>query len=231
MAKKGYDPYNKPTATKPKPKPNPYKAGPNNPYNNAGPKVKASSRGPTSYNASFDRPAKGNNARKALVREADRAFMQNSDKSYTSRAMEANTGMTRKNAARKTAVDSARKARPSKIGWAKAGGGAAKGSAVKWGTAGAKKAAPQMLGAYAKGIAATAGRALGPIGAVATAGQAGYMIGTALNKKFNISGRIVDAVSPSYNPNDKGRSRTLTKSGSYDSPALKQHLKKKAKKR
>ncbi len=250
MAKKGYDPYNKPTATKPKPKPNPYKASPNNPYNNAGPKVKATSS------------VKGGRAASAAAksREFQRAYYTKAtgpnsfdgikgngfnprvgEAQY--RASKAGYDMARKNADKKATVDAARKARPSKIGWAKAGGpkaGGVKGlgtpsspggAAVKWGTAGAKKAAPKMLGAYAKGIAATAGRALGPIGAVATAGQVGYEIGKAANNKWNLSGRIVDAVSPSYNPNDKGRSRTLTKSGSYDSPALKQHLKKKAKKR
>lgn len=237
---KGYDPYNKPTASKPKPKPNPNKASPNNPYNNAGAKIKASSRGPTSFDESFGRGLKSDNSIRAYKRAAARQMALNPGsepafkyKSNVDRASsEASKGMWRKNAARKATVDAARRARPSKIGWAKVGG-AAKGSAVKWGTAGAKKAAPAMLGGYLKGIASTAGaavgRSLGPIGAVVGAGQVGYEIGKAANKKWNISGRIVDALSPSYDPNSTGRSRTLTKSGSYDNPALQRHHAKKKK--
>jgi hypothetical protein len=221
MSKKGYDPYNKP-ASKPKPKARAYKASPNNPYNNAGPKVKASSRGPTSYNAAW-RQGRGNNVRKAIERAGDRAFMNNSDKSHVAKARSAGTGMARKNAAKKTAVDAARKARPSKIGWAKAGGAKIKGSAVKWGTAGAKKAAVSTLGGYAKGLASVAGAAVGRASAVATAGQLGYMAGTALNKKYNISGRIVDKSAPTYNPNAKGRTATLHSGGVYKNAALQRH--------
>lgn len=207
---KGYDPYNKPTATKPKPKPSPYKAGPNNPYNNAGRKIAASSTragGDLAAAHAGDREilrsmlTKGSGPKGPGVR-GGRSFTSRMDVAGD-RGSAASSGMMRKNAAKKAAVDAARKARPSKIGWAKASGAKAKGSMVKWGTAGAKKAAPKMLGGFAKGIAAAAGRALGPISAVATAGQAGYMVGTALNKKFNISGRIVDKFAPKYNPNAK----------------------------
>lgn len=232
---KGYDPYNKPTASKPKAKPNRYPASPNNPYNNAGPKVKATSRGPTSYGEVFDRPVKGNNARKALTRSADRAFMQNSDKSFVPKAREAAAGMARKNAAKKAAVDSARKARPSKLGWANASGakaGGVKGQGiqsrpgggmVKWGTAGAKRAPSATLGGYAKGAAKVAGGALSRLNAAATAGAVGYAAGTALNKKFNISGRIVDAIAPKYNPNASGRQATMYKGGMYKNAALQKH--------
>lgn len=236
---KGYDPYNKPTASKPKPKPNPNKASPNNPYNNAGRKIAASSTragGDLAAAHAGDREilrsmlTKGSGPKGPGVR-GGRSFTSRMDVAGD-RGSAASSGMMRKNAARKATVDAARRARPSKIGWAKVGG-AAKGSAVKWGTAGAKKAAPAMLGGYLKGIASTAGaavgRSLGPIGAVVGAGQVGYEIGKAANKKWNISGRIVDALSPSYDPNSTGRSRTLTKSGSYDNPALQRHHAKKKK--
>jgi hypothetical protein len=242
---KGYDPYNKPTASKPKPKPNPYKASPNNPYNNAGPKVKASSSAKTKSVAraasrASTRSAALNTPRNSMY--GDRGGMRHLS---TDPSVEATKGMRAKNVAKKATADAARRARPSKIGWAKAGGpkaGGVKGlgtasrpggAMVKWGGISAKKAAPQMLGGYLKGLASTAGaavgRSLGPIGAVVGAGQVGYEIGKAANKKWNISGRIVDAVSPSYNPNSTGRSRTLTKSGSYDNPALQRHHAKKKK--
>lgn len=239
--KKGYDPYNKPTAAKPKPRPNPYKAGPNNPHNNAGPKVRATSS------------AKGGRAAvsSAQSREFQRAYHTKATgpnsfdgikgKGFSPRvgeaqfrAAEAGSGMASKNAAKKTAVDAARRARPSKIGWARAGGAAKKGSAVKWGTGGAKVPKPSMLGKAALGKAASVGSKLlkgaGAVGAVVGAAQAGYAVGTALNNKFNISSKMVDYFSPKYDPNAKGRSRTLTKTGSYDSPALKSHLASKKKK-
>lgn len=68
-------------------------------------------------------------------------------------------------------------------------------------------------------------------GAVGAAGAAGYALGTALNKKFKISDKIVDAVSPSKksgtpNVDSKGKStkivlkakRTITKSAPKAAP-------------
>lgn len=206
---KGYDPYNKPTASKPKAKPNPYKASPNNPYNNAGPKVKATSSAKGGRAASA--AAKSREFTRAITTKATgpNNFDGIKGKGFTPRAGEAQFraeragyGMARKNAAKKTAVDSARRARPSKIGWAKASGAKAKGSAVKWGTGGAGTASPATA-SRALGVASKVGRFAGAAGAVAAAGQAGYALGTALNKRYNVSGRIVDAVSPKYDPNAK----------------------------
>lgn len=134
---KGYNPYNN-VGSKAKPKrPAWKKPSPNNPYNNAGPKVKTTSRGP--FEKDWFQPGKSNTL-KAGNREAKRAFAQNPDKTQIPRARAAMDGMVDKNAAKKAAVDKARAARPSKIGWAKASGAKRTGSMVKWGTGKANEA-------------------------------------------------------------------------------------------
>lgn len=49
-------------------------------------------------------------------------------------------------------------------------------------------------------------------GALGAAGTAGFVAGTALNKKFNISGKIVNAISPSKDPNAKANVDSTGKS-------------------
>lgn len=203
-AGKGYDPYNKPA---PKTKtPDHMRSSPRNPRNNAGAKVASSGRGPKSIQQSqaARQTGKVDNVSKGMSREFNRATPAKNTftRGAAVRGVDAGEGIVRKNAAKAAANSKAARARPSKIGWAKAGGGA-KGSAVKWGTAGARVA---KVASAAGRLASFAGNA----GNVVGAGMAGYQAGTALNKKYNISGRIVDAISPKYDPN-AGSSRKKRK--------------------
>jgi hypothetical protein len=174
------------------------------PYNTAGPKNPASSRGPKSvsearlraHRAGVEAGRTGKNVQSAMSNSSNAAKAMRHAPTV-SEAVNRAKGMTRKNAAKAAEL----KARPSKIGWAKAGGAKRTGSAVKWGgisrTTGsaAGSLGKTMLGAFAR------------VNAVASAGAAGYAAGSALNKKFNISTKIVDAVSPKYDPNPKKRKR------------------------
>lgn len=200
---KGYNPYNN-VGSKAKPKRPAWKRpSPNNPYNNAGPKVKASSNGITSYKQITDKYGRttdsgaakfsGSNVEKAGKREFSRVNAMRpegrrmptngrpgSAGNYSGpaggRAARAEEGMMRKNAVKKATVDKARAARPSKIGWAKAGGAKARGSAVKWGTGGAARAVATGAGRFAAGVAAGAAAAASVVGA----GVLGYQAGTAI---------------------------------------------------
>lgn len=143
---KGYNPYNN-VGSKAKPKrPAWKKPSPNNPYNNAGKAIKPSSRGPTSLNDAVNKATKSYYKTGKLppsdnaIKAGERAWQRDFKGTGRASAGAAQDGMYAKNAARKAAVDKARAARPSKIGWAKAGGAKARGSAVKWGTGTANKA-------------------------------------------------------------------------------------------
>jgi uncharacterized membrane-anchored protein YjiN (DUF445 family) len=53
-------------------------------------------------------------------------------------------------------------------------------------------------------------------GLVGAAAMAGYEVGSALNKKYNISGKIVDKLLPSKNPNEKANTDIKGKSTRID---------------
>ena len=226
---KGYDPYNKPAAAKPKAgKPAYTKASPNNPRNNAGPKIKASSRGPTSLKASQTarQAGKVDNVSKAMTREFQRATPKNTFSTKAAvRGTQAGEGMVRKNVQKTAEVGLKRMTSPTNPKVSKGVNAYAKYNQRM--TQLPKGVSPTATKAVARGagrVLGAAGRIAGAAGAVFTAAQAGYALGSAVNKKYNISGKIVDSISPKYDPNAKtgsGRSRTLTTTGSYDSPALK----------
>lgn len=54
---------------------------------------------------------------------------------------------------------------------------------------------------------AGAGRVALRAGAVGLAGVGGYLAGKALNDKYDVSGKIVDAIAPKYDPNAKEKSK------------------------
>lgn len=213
---------------------------PTNPYNNAGGKNPASSRGPTNWSevrtardkaiiktARTNKPASFNTAARNSSNVAK--AMTRPGSNLTSGGVEKGAGMIRKNIIKKAEVGLKRMTSPTNPMVSKGTNAytkynsrmsALKNTALK-GTSTASKAVS---------VGSKLARGAGVAGALIGAAQAGYAVGTALNNKFNISSKIVDHFAPKYDPNAKGRSRTLTKNGSYDSPALKSHLASKKKK-
>lgn len=73
---------------------------------------------------------------------------------------------------------------------------------VRKSTAVAKRPGTSVVKSVAKKVGKVVASRAGNLGAVGAAGAAGFVAGTALNKKFNISGKIVDAISPRSKAND-----------------------------